>query len=68
MKMAILGAGSIAKSMAVTINKMSEVKACIKAIQEGKLECDEMPHSETIRVMKIMDSLRKEWGIVYPCE
>lgn len=27
-----------------------------------------MPHSETVRVMKIMDALRKEWGIVYPFE
>lgn len=45
-----------------------EVRACIKAIHAGKLECEEMPHSETIKVMKIMDSLRKEWGVVYPCE
>lgn len=45
-----------------------EVLACIKAIKEGKIECDEMPHAETIRVMKIMDILRKEWGVVYPGE
>ena len=45
-----------------------EVLASIKAIQNHQLECEEMPHSETIRVMKIMDSLRKEWGIVYPFE
>lgn len=45
-----------------------QVRACIRALQEGKLECEEMPHAETIRVMKIMDSLRKEWGVVYPGE
>lgn len=45
-----------------------EVRACIRAIQEGKLECEEMPHSETIRVMQIMDALRKEWGVIYPGE
>lgn len=45
-----------------------EVRACIRAIGEGKLECEEMPHSETIRVMKLMDGLRKEWGVVYPGE
>ncbi|OPJ64462.1 Gfo/Idh/MocA family protein [Clostridium oryzae] len=45
-----------------------EVRACIKAIQEGKLECEEMPHAETIRVMQIMDSLRKKWGVIYPGE
>lgn len=45
-----------------------EVRACIKAIQEGNLECEEMPHSETIRVMHLMDSLRKEWKVIYPGE
>jgi predicted dehydrogenase len=45
-----------------------QVLACIRAIKEGRLECEEMPHEETIRVMKIMDSLRKEWGVIYPGE
>lgn len=45
-----------------------EVRACIKAIQEGILECEEMPHGETIRVMQLMDNLRKEWGVIYPEE
>jgi len=25
-----------------------------------------MPHSETLRIMQLMDNLRKEWGVVYP--
>lgn len=45
-----------------------EVEAAIRAIQAGKLECEEMPHEETIRVMEIMDALRKEWGVSYPGE
>lgn len=45
-----------------------EVEASIKALRDHQIECVEMPHSETIRVMKIMDSLRKEWGIRYPFE
>lgn len=45
-----------------------EVLSCMKAIKEGKCECEEMPHSEIIRVMELMDGLRKEWGLVYPCE
>lgn len=45
-----------------------EVEASIKAIRSRKTECEQMPHSETVRVMKIMDALRKEWGIVYPFE
>lgn len=45
-----------------------QVRSCIRALQEGKLECEEMPHAETIRVMQLMDSLRKEWGVIYPGE
>lgn len=45
-----------------------EVEACIKAIENKKIECPEMPHKETLRIMNLMDSLRKEWGIIYPFE
>ena len=43
-----------------------EVESCMKAIQEGKLECPEMPHAETIRIMKIMDDIRKSWNYEIP--
>ena len=45
-----------------------EVRACMKALAEGALECPDMPHSETIRIMEIMDALRESWGIRYPFE
>lgn len=45
-----------------------EVQKAIKAINEKKLYCDEMPHSETLRLMGIMDSLRDMWGVRYPFE
>lgn len=45
-----------------------EVEASIRAIKAKQIECEEMPHSETLRVMKMMDSLRADWGIVYPFE
>lgn len=45
-----------------------EVLSCIKAIEERRTECPEMPHSETLRVMKLMDGIRREWGMKYPCE
>ncbi|MBR4023289.1 MAG: Gfo/Idh/MocA family oxidoreductase [Ruminococcus sp.] len=45
-----------------------EVEASLNAIKAGKIETDFMPHCETLRVMKIMDSLRNEWGIKYPFE
>lgn len=43
-----------------------EVRACQRMLAEGKLECEEMPHAETLRIMKLMDSLRKNWGVRYP--
>ncbi len=45
-----------------------EVRACIRAISEGKIECEEMPHSQTIQIMCQMDEIRKQFGIVYPFE
>ena len=45
-----------------------EVYAAMRAIEEGQTECREMPHEETMRVMELMDGLRREWGIVYPFE
>lgn len=45
-----------------------EVEACRRALLEGKLECEEMPHAETLKVMEFMDGLRREWGIRFPFE
>ncbi|MDO4976098.1 MAG: hypothetical protein Q4E53_02435 [Eubacteriales bacterium] len=45
-----------------------EVRACKRAILDGKLECEEIPHDETLTILKHMDNLRKEWGVVYPFE
>lgn len=45
-----------------------EVLACMKAMKEGNVECEEMPHSETLRVMRLLDDIRGQWGMEYPCE
>lgn len=45
-----------------------EVEACSRALAEGKLECVEIPHTETLKVMELMDTLRRDWGIRYPFE
>ena len=42
-------------------------ESCMKAIHEGKTECPEMPHAETIRIMKILDDIRKSWNYEIPC-
>ena len=45
-----------------------ELEAAIKAVSRGETECEEMPHAETLRIMKIMDGLRAEWGVRFPFE
>ena len=45
-----------------------EVEACMEAIAKGELECPQMPHKESIRIMELMDSLRAQWGVKYPNE
>lgn len=45
--------------------ELRETADCIAA---GKLECPSMPHEETIRIMTLMDHLRAQMGIFYPCE
>ena len=45
-----------------------QVRACMKALEEGAIECPEMPHSESLRVMEICDHLRMQWGVKYPFE
>lgn len=45
-----------------------EVQAAVDAICAGELECRDMPHDETIRMMERMDKLRHSWGLWYPGE
>ena len=45
-----------------------EIQSAMQAIAEGRVECPEMPHYETIRMMQLMDSLREAWGIRFPFE
>ena len=43
-----------------------EVASAIEAIRAGRCEPREMPHAETLRVMRLLDSLRAAWGVRYP--
>lgn len=42
------------------------MQACIDAIGEGRIETPYMPHSESLRIMRIMDGLRRQWGVTFP--
>ena len=42
--------------------------ACRQALIDGLQEPREMPHDETLYVMKLMDDLRQKWGVRYPMD
>ena len=45
-----------------------QVYESLRCIQAGLAESQMMPHHETISIMKQMDELRKEWGVIYPMD
>lgn len=45
-----------------------QVIECRRCIEAGLHESPMMPHDETISIMKQMDDLRKEWGVIYPMD
>ena len=45
-----------------------QVYECRRCIEAGLPESPMMPHEETLSIMKQMDALRKEWGVIYPMD
>jgi hypothetical protein len=45
-----------------------QVEASMRAIAEGKIEPDDMPHEEILRVMRMLDDLKKAWGVRFPMD
>lgn len=45
-----------------------QVDAAIRSISKGKIEPDEMPHEEILRVMRMLDELKKTWGVRFPMD
>lgn len=45
-----------------------EFMEAVRCIEAGKTESESMPAEESIRVMALMDTLRRQWGLVYPME
>jgi predicted dehydrogenase len=42
--------------------------ACRQALIDGLLEPCEMPHTETLYIMQLMDGLRHKWDVRYPMD
>ncbi|WP_342431201.1 Gfo/Idh/MocA family oxidoreductase [Neobacillus sp. FSL H8-0543] len=45
-----------------------EVEEVMRCLDMGLKESPKMPLIETLETMKLMDGLRSEWGILFPCE
>lgn len=45
-----------------------ELQACIHAIQSKKLECPQVTHMDTLRLMRILDTIRRSWDMHFPQE
>lgn len=43
-----------------------EIREVMNCVMEGRLESERMPLNESVEYMKIMDNLRKNWGVIYP--
>jgi len=45
-----------------------EAVAVMDCIKQGKTECSVMPLDETYEIMKVLDELRRQSGLIYPSE
>ena len=45
-----------------------QVMECAACLAHGQTESRSMPLDETVDVMALMDSIRAQWGLVYPQE
>ena len=43
-----------------------EAQAVMECVGRGELQCGAMTHDETLRVMRMMDAVRRQIGLVYP--
>lgn len=45
-----------------------QFQSCRQALLDGLVEPREMLHEETLYIMELMDTLRREWGVRYPMD
>lgn len=45
-----------------------EFLECIEKIEKGKIESSSMPLADSVFVMEVADTIRRQWGFVYPQE
>lgn len=45
-----------------------ELRHLCECVREGLSESPRISHADSMAVMRVMDSVRAQWGITYPCE
>lgn len=45
-----------------------EILAAVRAIEHGESECADMPAEKTVRMMRLLDQIRHQWGMYFPGE
>ena len=45
-----------------------EAEAVMKCLESGALECETMPHEESLSIMQTLDQVRQQLGLRYPME
>lgn len=45
-----------------------EAEEVINCLRNGKIESEIMPLDESLSIIKVMDELRRQWGLRYPTE
>jgi predicted dehydrogenase len=43
-----------------------QIEAAVSAIRDGRIECDRIPHAETLETLRWMDQIRSIIGVRYP--
>ncbi|TAG80092.1 MAG: gfo/Idh/MocA family oxidoreductase [Betaproteobacteria bacterium] len=43
-----------------------QIEAAVAAIRDGRIECDRIPHAETLETLRWMDQIRSLIGVRYP--
>ena len=62
---AYLSSGELVREVRQESGYEYEIRACIKAIQNGFLETKERPHARILEDMKLADSIRRQMGVQY---
>ena len=45
-----------------------ELYACLEALNKNQIECEQVTHQTSLKMMETLDELRRRWNIKYPGE